>query len=286
MAVYKIKIYDSTGAATENNIGALATDVIMADGKTTLTSQVNTIVNNITNLDKNKASTNAATQSTAGLMSASDKTKLDKIDPEANKYTLPQATTTTLGGVIVGNGLNISAGKISLAAASTGSMGGVQIGSGLSVNSGLVSLNTATASQLGGVKIGSGLSIADGVVSLNLPTASSSTLGGVKVGGGIGISNGIISVRVRDVGTSSSAGHISVNLEGTSQNIKVAGWDNVQGAADIINNGGSFTKVIKAAASSDASGMLRNIQYTTEDPGAGNSGYGTANNGLLICVYE
>lgn len=286
MAVYKIKIYDTTGAAIENNIGALANDVIMADGKTTLTSQVNNIVNNITNLDKNKASTDAATQSTDGLMSASDKTKLDKIDPEANNYTLPQATTTTLGGVIIGDGLNVSAGKVNLAAATTASMGGVQIGSGLSVNSGLVSLNTATTSQLGGVKIGSGLNIADGEVSLNLPTASSSTLGGVKIGGGIGISNGTISVRVRDVGTSSSAGHISVNLEGTSQNIKVAGWDSVQSAADIINNGGNLTKVVKAVASSDASGMLRNIQYTTEDPGAGNSGYGTANNGLLICVYE
>lgn len=284
MAVYKIKIYDTTGAATENNIGALANDVIMADGKTTLTSQVNTIVNNITNLDKNKASTNAATQSTDGLMSASDKTKLDKIDPEANKYTLPQATTTTLGGVIIGNGLNISAGKVSLAAATTASMGGVQIGSGLSVNSGLVSLNTATASQLGGVKIGSGLSIADGIVSLNLPTATSKDLGGVKIGDGILINDGFISANVRNIETSATAGRISVNFAGTPRDVKVAGWDDVQIASDMIKNG-AFTKTMKALVSDNKNGIIRNIQFTDQDPTANQSGYDDKN-GFLICVYE
>lgn len=40
-----------------------------------------------------------ATTSTAGLMSASDKTKLDGIATGANKYTLPEATTSDLGGI-------------------------------------------------------------------------------------------------------------------------------------------------------------------------------------------
>lgn len=44
----------------------------------------------------------AATQSTAGLMSAADKTKLDGIASGANKYTLPVATTSALGGVRIG----------------------------------------------------------------------------------------------------------------------------------------------------------------------------------------
>lgn len=285
MAVYKIKIYDSTGAATENNIGALATDVIMADGQTNLATQINTINNNIVNLDNNKASKNPANESTAGLMSASMFSKLNKIEAEANKYILPQATTKDLGGVIIGDGLSVSAGKVSLAKATTASVGGVQIGSGLSVSNGVVSLNTASASQLGGVKIGSGLSVSSGVVSLSLPTADASNLGGVKIGGGVNISNGVISVRVRDIGTSSSAGHILANLDGVSQDIKVAGWDSVQTAANLVNNGGTFTKTMKAVAS-DGTAAIRNITYTNADPGVGNGDYGTANNGLLICVYE
>lgn len=42
---------------------------------------------------------NAATTSSAGLMSAADKTKLDSIATGANKYTLPTASSSTLGGV-------------------------------------------------------------------------------------------------------------------------------------------------------------------------------------------
>ena len=41
----------------------------------------------------------AATTSAAGLMSAADKTKLDGIATGANKYTLPTASSSTLGGV-------------------------------------------------------------------------------------------------------------------------------------------------------------------------------------------
>lgn len=42
---------------------------------------------------------NTATTSSAGLMSAADKTKLDSIATGANKYTLPTASSSTLGGV-------------------------------------------------------------------------------------------------------------------------------------------------------------------------------------------
>lgn len=44
----------------------------------------------------------SATSSSAGLMSAADKTKLDGIAAGANKYTLPVATTSALGGVRIG----------------------------------------------------------------------------------------------------------------------------------------------------------------------------------------
>lgn len=50
-----------------------------------------------------------ATQSAAGLMSADDKKKLDGIASQANKYSLPLATSSTRGGVKIGyteNGTN------------------------------------------------------------------------------------------------------------------------------------------------------------------------------------
>lgn len=44
---------------------------------------------------------NVATSSTNGLMSAADKSKLDNIASNANKYTLPDASTSVRGGVLM-----------------------------------------------------------------------------------------------------------------------------------------------------------------------------------------
>ena len=56
-----------------------------------------------------------ATTGAAGLMSATDKAKLDGIATEANKYTLPVATTTTLGGVKSGTDITVdSNGNVSI----------------------------------------------------------------------------------------------------------------------------------------------------------------------------
>lgn len=58
----------------------------------------------------------AATTSAAGLMSAADKSKLDGIASGANNYTytLPTASSSTLGGVKVGSNISLSSGTISL----------------------------------------------------------------------------------------------------------------------------------------------------------------------------
>ena len=58
----------------------------------------------------------AATQSAAGLMSADDKKKLDGIATGANNYTytLPNATSSVLGGVKIGSNISVSSGTISL----------------------------------------------------------------------------------------------------------------------------------------------------------------------------
>lgn len=75
--------------------------------------------------------------------------------------TLPIATSTQLGGVMVGTGLSIDGtGLVTLPSASSTQLGGVKVGTGLSVDgTGLLTLPVASATQLGGVKVGSGLSV-------------------------------------------------------------------------------------------------------------------------------
>lgn len=75
----------------------------------------------VTGLDSalaGKASTGhthaAATDAVAGFMSAADKEKLDGIASGANKYTLPTATSSVLGGVKTGANITNSSGTISL----------------------------------------------------------------------------------------------------------------------------------------------------------------------------
>lgn len=60
-----------------------------------------------------------ATTSVAGLMTASDKTKLDGIAAGANNYSLPTASADALGGVKIGRGIAITDGVISAATGSS-----------------------------------------------------------------------------------------------------------------------------------------------------------------------
>jgi hypothetical protein len=83
---------------------------------------------------------------------------------------LSAATTETIGGVIVGTGINVSSGTISVPDAGTTTKGLVLVPlvgtSGITNNSGTIGLAIATSSQLGGVKAGNGINIAvDGTLS-------------------------------------------------------------------------------------------------------------------------
>jgi hypothetical protein len=69
--------------------------------------------NNYTNTTYNNATT-----SDAGLMSTSDKSKLDGIAASANNYSLPTAASDTLGGIKVGTNLSIDGNGV-LSAADT-----------------------------------------------------------------------------------------------------------------------------------------------------------------------
>jgi hypothetical protein len=134
---------------------------------------------------------------------------------DTGTYVIDIATTTTIGGVKVGSGFNITGdGTISVTPpdiepATVFSLGGVIIGDGIEVDQfGEISVNTgtpfvlqtATDVVLGGVKIGAGIGITDGVISVTtgafaLQTATTVVLGGVRIGSGVEItSSGTISV--------------------------------------------------------------------------------------------
>ena len=81
-------------------------------------------------------------------------TALKSVDDKASggeAYVLPPATTSTLGGVIIGDNLSVDgSGRVSASAGQT------------------YVLPAATTSALGGVKIGTGVSVtADGTISVN-----------------------------------------------------------------------------------------------------------------------
>lgn len=84
------------------------------------------------------ADTTDATTTTHGLMSASDKTKLNGIEANANNYSLPTASASVKGGIKVGSGLSMSGDTLnnaySLPTASTSVKGGIKVGNGLSMS--------------------------------------------------------------------------------------------------------------------------------------------------------
>ena len=94
---------------------------------------------------------NNATTSTAGLMSASDKVKLNSIAANANNYTHPSthpaSMITGLASVATSGSYNDLADK--------------------PVIPGAYTLPNATSSTLGGVKVGSNISVSNGTISLS-----------------------------------------------------------------------------------------------------------------------
>lgn len=69
-------------------------------------------------------------------------------------YSLPNATTTTKGGVIVGSNISVSSGKISVPTANGTSLGVVMQGTNVSIASGAVSVADATATVKGVAMLG------------------------------------------------------------------------------------------------------------------------------------
>lgn len=108
----------ATSDASGNNIAntyatkASAITGLSVSGKTITYTKGNGTTGTITTQDTNTTYSEATT-SAAGLMSAADKTKLNGIATGANAYSLPTASSSTLGGIKVGSGLSISNGVLS-----------------------------------------------------------------------------------------------------------------------------------------------------------------------------
>lgn len=114
-----------------------------------------------------------------------------------SSYTLPAATSSTLGGVKIGSNITVSSSTISISKTNVTTA----LGYTPPTTDTKYTLPNATSSTLGGVKIGSNITVNSGTISLTkanvtsalgytppttdtkytLPTGNASTLGGVKL---------------------------------------------------------------------------------------------------------
>ena len=112
------KVYNTNGGLTDVSVFAKSADVANTYAKKSETiekldiskSAATCIINwwkygqnsNAAPIDTQKITIGSATTKEAGLMSATDKTKLDGIAANANNYSLPKAAAGALGGIMTG----------------------------------------------------------------------------------------------------------------------------------------------------------------------------------------
>ena len=138
--------------AESANTTAIANEVERATGVE------ETLNSNITQLQTQKVDKVEGKGLSTNDYTTPEKNKLAAIEAEANKYVLPAATTTTLGGIIVGDRLSIDdTGKLvatytyTLPKASSTVLGGVKIGSNITNTDGTISLTKANVTSALGV---------------------------------------------------------------------------------------------------------------------------------------
>jgi hypothetical protein len=138
----------------------------------------------------------------------------------ASAYTLPAATISTLGGIIVGTGLGVSTGTISVSYAGTGTA--TSAAHSDHTHSGTYEPVLGNPGTNGYVVSSTTAGVRSWIApsSYTLPTASTTVLGGVKVDGtSITITNGVISTKnfsLNDIynnGTTITTGAGAFNLD-------------------------------------------------------------------------
>ena len=145
--------------AESANATAIANEVERATGvEEALRTDVEDLTGQVLVLEKTKVDKVEGKGLSTNDYTTPEKNKLAAIEAEANKYVLPAATTTTLGGIIVGDRLSIdSTGKLvatytyTLPTASNTVLGGVKIGSNITNTNGTISLTKANVTSALGV---------------------------------------------------------------------------------------------------------------------------------------
>lgn len=141
------------------NATAIANEVERATGvEEALRTDVEDLTSQVLILEKTKVNKVGGKGLSTNDYTTPEKNKLAAIEAEANKYVLPAATTTTLGGIIVGDRLSIDdTGKLvatytyTLPTASNTVLGGVKIGSNITNTNGTISLTKANVTSALGV---------------------------------------------------------------------------------------------------------------------------------------
>ena len=138
--------------AESANATAIANEVERATGVE------ETLNSNITQLQTQKVDKVEGKGLSTNDYTTPEKNKLADIEAEANKYILPAATTTTLGGIIVGDRLSVdSTGKLvatytyTLPKASSTVLGGVKTGSNITNTDGTISITKNNVTSALGV---------------------------------------------------------------------------------------------------------------------------------------
>lgn len=145
--------------AESANATAIANEVERATGvEEALRTDVEDLTGQVLILEKTKVNKVEGKGLSTNDYTTPEKNKLAAIEAEANKYVLPAATTTTLGGIIVGDRLSIDdTGKLvatytyTLPTASNTVLGGVKIGSNITNTNGTISLTKANVTSALGI---------------------------------------------------------------------------------------------------------------------------------------
>jgi len=236
------------GVKQGSNVTIDANGVISAQTGPTYTAGTNVQISDQNVISATDTTYSVATQSDAGLMSASDKTKLDGIATGANNYVLPEATAQVLGGVKQGTNVSIAAdGTIS--ATDTTYTDATQSDAGL--------MSATDKTKLDGID--------NNANNYTLPAATSSTLGGVIVGSGISVAaDGTISVSGGGGGGASALTDLSDVDLNAPQNGQTLIYDSAN-SVWVNGNGGGGASSLSGLTDVTISGTPTNGQVLTYD---------------------